>query len=232
MIAREGLPFVLTSLAVTVLSAVPAMIFPTLWLSVPATIAALVTLCFLAFFRDPPRRTAAEADALLAPADGRVVDVERLPDHPHIGGACLRLSIFLSLFDVHINRTPAAGMVDYVTYRPGRFLAAYRRKASELNERTEIGMTLADGSRVVVKQIAGCIARRVVCRLRQGDGVPAGGKFGMIRFGSRTDLLVPAACRLRVARGDHVKAGLTVVGTLPSGPSNLSDGLQRENVEL
>ena len=232
MITREGLPFILAAAAVTVLSVVLAASFSGWLLIAFAIVCGLVTVFMMLFFRDPPRQVTASPDALLAPADGRIVGIEEIPQHPHVGRPAVLVSIFLSILDVHINRAPATGRVDYVVYRPGRFLAAYRRRASDVNEQSEIGLTLTNGTRIVVKQIAGSIARRIVCRLRQGDTVTAGARIGMIRFGSRTDLLIPAGCALRVEVGDHVTGGLTVIGTLPPRLIQSSDETRTENVEL
>ena len=117
--------------------------------------------------------------------------------------------------DVHINRVPIAGTVDYVKYNPGQFFPAFVEKASEKNEQTEIGITTRSDSRVVVKQIAGIIARRIICRLTKGDSVQAGERFGMIRFGSRTELFVPADSRIEVSMGDKVRGAATIIGYLP-----------------
>lgn len=172
-----------------------------------------VAVFMACFFRDPERAVPAIPGAILAPADGRVVDVRAGVDDPFIGAA-QAMSIFLSPLDVHINRSPLAGLVVDVAYRPGAKVAAYRRDASDRNERTTIAIQ-GEAGRVVVRQIAGVLARRIVCRVRPGDKLAAGERFGLIKFGSRTDLIVPAAVRLRVRQGDRVRAGETVVGVLP-----------------
>ena len=160
------------------------------------------------FFRDPERRTPSDAHALLAPADGRVTEVGPAGE----GDAeTQRVSIFLSIFDVHINRAPTAGQVLAVRYREGAFKAAFRKDAAERNERNELEMTTERGT-VRVRQIAGVVARRIVCRARVGDRLGMGERFGLIRFGSRTDLLLPAGARLTVRPGDRVRAGVSVIG--------------------
>lgn len=159
------------------------------------------------FFRDPTRRLPDEEDVLVAPADGRVTDVALDKGDP--GGK--RVSIFLSLFDVHINRSPTAGQVVAVRYRDGDFKAAFRRDAAERNERNELELTTARGT-IRIRQIAGVVARRIVCRARVGDRLGVGERFGLIRFGSRTDLLLPPGVSIRVRRGDHVRGGATVIG--------------------
>jgi phosphatidylserine decarboxylase len=147
----------------------------------------------------------------LAPADGRVREVRELHD-PFVGEA-VRVSIFLSPLDVHVNRAPIAALVTEVEYRSGRFLAAYRPEASEENERCRIALQ-GESARVAVTQIAGVVARRVVCRVRPGDKLRAGERFGLIRFGSRTDLFVPKGTALRCRRGDKVRGGETIIGVL------------------
>ena len=160
------------------------------------------------FFRDPERRPPGDAAALLAPADGRVTEAGPADDGEP---GTQRVSIFLSIFDVHINRAPAAGEIQAVRYRQGAFRAAFRKDAAERNERNELEMTTERGT-VRIRQIAGVVARRIVCRVRAGDRLAAGERFGLIRFGSRTDLLLPAGVTLSVRPGDRVRGGLTVIG--------------------
>jgi len=160
------------------------------------------------FFRDPERRPPGDAAALLAPADGRVTEAGPA-DEGEPGTQ--RVSIFLSIFDVHINRAPAAGEIQAVRYRQGAFRAAFRKDAAERNERNELEMTTERGT-IRIRQIAGVVARRIVCRVRAGDRLAPGERFGLIRFGSRTDLLLPARVTLSVRPGDRVRGGLTVIG--------------------
>jgi len=148
---------------------------------------------------------------LLAPADGRVMRIDEVED-PWVGEA-VRTSIFLSPLDVHVNRSPVAGLVESVDQARGRFMAAYKDEASELNERCTIALQ-GEGARVSVKQIAGVLARRIVCRVERGDKLAAGERFGLIRFGSRTDLVVPRSAEMRVKVGDRVRGGETVMGVL------------------
>ena len=160
------------------------------------------------FFRDPERRPPDETTALLAPADGRVTEAG--PANEGEPGT-QRVSIFLSILDVHVNRAPAAGEVRAVRYREGAFRAAFRKDAAERNERNELEMTTGRGT-IRIRQIAGVVARRIVCRVRAGDRLARGERFGLIRFGSRTDLLLPAGVNLAVRPGDRVRGGLTVIG--------------------
>jgi len=196
-----------------------------LWVYVhPAAAAgpAALLLFTLYFFRDPRRLAPEGQDLVLAPADGRVVDIEEVDDSDFVGERALRVGIFLSLFDVHINRAPVAGRVEVVRYRPGKFLAAFNERATSENEANYVGLATGrkapsgDELRVGVKQISGIIARRIVCACAEGQDLASGERFGMIKFGSRTELYLPAGSlgELRVKVGDKVRAGATVIGRL------------------
>jgi phosphatidylserine decarboxylase len=205
-IAPEGWGFILVPLVLAGLVAWAG------WLKLAAVLG--VVAVFMAFFfRDPERVAPAIPGAILAAADGRVVDVRDGVTDPFVGAA-RTVSIFLSPLDVHVNRSPLAGLVVDVAYRPGAKMAAYRPEASDRNEHTVIAIQ-GEAVRVVVRQIAGVLARRIVCRVRVGDKLAAGERFGLIKFGSRTDLVMPASVILRVRRGDRVRGGETVVGVLP-----------------
>jgi phosphatidylserine decarboxylase len=177
-----------------------------------------VGLCFglfcLYFFRDPERVPPARTGAILAPADGRVVSVAPgiPPAELGLGPATRwRISIFLSVLNVHVNRVPADGTVTRIAYRHGAFLNASLDKASEANERNAIALRLPDGRELVVVQIAGLIARRILCSLREGDAVRGGDRMGIIRFGSRTDLYLPEGAQPLVCEGQTMIGGETVV---------------------
>lgn len=205
-IAPEGWGFIVVPLVLAGLLALAG------WLKMAVVLGVVAT--FMAFFfRDPERAAPPIPGAILAPADGQVVDVRAGVDDPFVGAA-QAMSIFLSPLDVHVNRSPLAGLVVDVEYRPGAKVAAYRPEASDRNERTTIAIQ-GEAGRVVVRQIAGVLARRIVCRVRPGDKLAAGERFGLIKFGSRTDLVMPASVRLRVRKGDRVRGGETVVGVLP-----------------
>ena len=205
-IAAEGWGFILVPLALA------ALLAWTGWTKA-ALLFGVIAVFMAFFFRDPDRTAPATPGAILAPADGRVMDVRTAVDDPFVGAA-QAVSIFLSPLDVHVNRSPLAGLVVGVEYRPGAKLAAYRPEASEQNERTTIAIQ-GEAVRVVVRQIAGVLARRIVCRVQPGDKLASGERFGLIKFGSRTDLIVPASVRLRVKAGDRVRGGETVMGVLP-----------------
>ena len=161
----------------------------------------------LYFFRDPERQAPADPDAVVSPADGRVVEIvdESLGKEPG-----RRVSIFLSIWDVHVNRAPVAGRVRKLEYRPGRFYAALRSRASTENEQNVIYLTTSRGE-MMFKQIAGWIARRVLCWKSEGDPVELGERVGMIRFGSRVDVWLPARAEMLVRRGQHVAGGTSVL---------------------
>ncbi len=168
---------------------------------------------FLFFFRDPERRSRADPDAVLSPADGRVLIAgPALPDAAPPGD-WRQVSIFLSPMDVHVNRVPASGRVTSVTYTAGRFLPAYRHDAGAVNERSEIWID-HDGQTIVARQVVGILARRVVCRLKIGATVRAGERYGIMKFGSRMDVFLPVTAELRVKAGDAVRGGETLIAVL------------------
>ncbi|MCX7803675.1 MAG: phosphatidylserine decarboxylase [Planctomycetota bacterium] len=178
--------------------------------------AAALTLT-LQFFRDPERVPPDDPDAWTSPADGRVADVVETVEMRYIGGPARRVGIFMSPFDVHVNRSPADGTVEYLSYEPGRFLDARRRESSEKNESQWIGIrTTPYGTPIVVRQISGVIARRIVCALNAGDRVSRGGRFGMVKFGSRVEIYVPAEAPVDIVvePGRTVRAGATVIARL------------------
>ncbi len=179
-------------------------------LAVPFTVLAGF---FLFFFRDPERRPHAAENAVLAPADGRILVAGPAPPESSPSGAWLQVSVFLSPLDVHVNRVPVAGTVTRVTYTAGRFLPAYRHDAGATNERSEIWID-HQGQTLVVRQIVGILARRVVCRFGRGASVGAGQRYGIMKFGSRMDVFLPVTAQLRVGVGDHVRGGETVIAVL------------------
>ena len=204
-----GRPFALGGLIAVVLGLAVAP-----WL---ALLGLLFTLFCLYFFRDPERVAPGRPGALLAPADGRVVAITPAVPPSELGLGAIprwRVSTFLSLFDVHVNRVPADGTITRIAYRHGSFLNASMDKASEANERNAVALRLSDGREIAVVQIAGLIARRIVCDVREGDAVHAGQRFGMIRFGSRTDLYLPEGVRPLVAVGQTMVGGETVIAEL------------------
>jgi len=174
---------------------------------------AVAFIWFLTFFRDPYRRCPPDKNVLLAPADGQITNIETIEEDGFIGETALRVGIFLSIFDVHINRAPCNAKVQLLTYRKGGYKNAKNPRSSRTNESNDIGLVRTDSptDRLLVRQISGSIARRIVCRISEGQQLRSGEKFGMIKFGSRTELYVPARenAKCLVKIGDKVKAGLT-----------------------
>lgn len=222
MLAPEGYSTLgWTALLAAFLSVGAYYWLPGAWRIVGLLLAVLLLAFVLFFFRDPERQPPEGAEALLlAPADGRVVEIADVAHEPvYLKGPARRLSIFLSPLDVHVNRVPAAGVIELVRYMPGDYLVAWHPKASEKNERSEIGLYHPSGVRIFFKQIAGVMARRIVFHLKEGDTVRAGQRFGIVKFGSRMDVLVPPHITFEVNVGDRVRAGETVLGRLVALPS-------------
>ncbi|NND73140.1 MAG: phosphatidylserine decarboxylase family protein [Rhodothermales bacterium] len=216
MLAPEGYGIIVTVTAVAlVLTAVG------FWIGgiarLPLAVIALALVIFtLYFFRDPARTSPVDdGTLLLAPADGKVIEIVDVEHESlYLNGPARRISIFLSPLNVHVNRVPVSGIIESVRYVPGEYLVAWHEKASEKNERSEIGVRHVSGQRVMFKQIAGAVARRIVFHLKEGDEVTAGDRFGIVKFGSRMDVLVPPATEIRVSPGDRVVAGESILGSM------------------
>ena len=203
-IAREGYPLIFTAAILTLIAFLAGWV----WLGV---ILGLVGVALAGFFRDPERQVPPGEGLVVSPADGKVVSVARFQgDSPFLGGTT-RVSIFLSPFDVHINRTPVGGKIDKVTYQRGKFLAAYKDEASERNEHNVLSIIDSQGRNLGVVQIAGVLARRIICRAKPGDTLARGERFGLIMFGSRTDAYLPEGCQIEVTEGQRVKGGETIL---------------------
>lgn len=166
------------------------------------------------FFRDPERTFPAGEHRVLSPADGTIVRIDELDEPTFFKGRARRICIFMSPFNCHVNRVPVAGKITYVKYNPGAFDMAWRDKASELNEQNTIGIE-NDRCKVLVRQIAGFLARRIICRVKEGDTLERGQRFGLIQFGSRVDVFLPLEVNVLVKLDEAVKGGLTVLGDLP-----------------
>lgn len=175
----------------------------------------LVFLWMLSFFRDPERVVPQDKNLLLAPADGTVTDIETVDENEFIKGKTLRIGIFLSIFDVHINRSPCRAKVEKITYRQGKFLDARNLESGRENESNDLWLTRLEppNDKLIVRQISGAIARRIVCKAQAGQELSGGQRFGMIKFGSRTEIYIPIrptdAVKCLVKKGDKVKAGVT-----------------------
>jgi phosphatidylserine decarboxylase len=207
-IATEGLPY-------SVGTALVALILLGLGLAWTGVFVLILAIAIGAFFRDPDRSAVGPPDAILSAADGKVTDVSEGPLPGDTSGEPFRrVSVFMSPLDVHVNRVPASGEVVAVTHTAGGFRAAFRDDANEHNERNLITFTDAAGRRYAIMQIAGYLARRIVCRGRPHDAVVRGQRLGLIMFGSRVDHFLPAGYRVTVRAGDRVSAGISVIGDL------------------
>jgi len=207
IIAREGWPFLAVAAAVAI-----ALCLAGWW--VLAAVALLALAFIVQFFRDPPRRVPAQRNAVLSPADGRVVKVEPARD-PFLDRDALKISVFMNVFNVHSNRSPVDGKVVGAWYHKGSFLNAAVDKASLENERNALHLRTAQGQDVTCVQIAGLIARRILCYVKPGDALARGQRYGFIRFGSRVDVYLAPSARPRVAVGDKVFATETILAELP-----------------
>lgn len=208
---REGIRFLAPALAIW-------LILLVIWAySSEAVILAftmvffLIFLFFIFFFRDPERDIPGGEGLILSPADGKVICIKPSDSLDFVGGKGTLVSVFMSVFNVHVNRAPVSGFVRYLRYNPGKFFPAFKDKASLENEQTELGLE-NDHGKVILKQIAGVIARRIVCKVKSGDSVKAGERLGMIKFGSRVDLFLPENVEIRVKLKQKVKAGETIIG--------------------
>lgn len=213
--APEGFPIIGGAVAIALLLTALGFVLGGLgWM---LALAGILVLGFtLWFFRDPVRVPPEDTSALLlAPADGKVLELVEEFEPLYIEGPARRLSIFLSPLNVHVNRIPADGTVEFERYVPGEYLVAWHPKASKKNERSEIGLRHSSGTPVLFKQIAGAVARRIVYYSRPGDRVKAGDRFGIVKFGSRMDVLVPPHINFDVEIGQNVRAGITVIGRIP-----------------
>ncbi len=204
-IAKEGHPLILAAAVLTA-----GALFMG-WLLLGAVLG-MVTLAIAGFFRDPERIIPEGKGLIVAPADGKVVSVAHVQSPAVMPDADTRISIFLSPLDVHINRMPVSGLIEDIQYRAGKFMAAYKDDATVDNERNALYILEPEGKRLAVAQVAGVLARRIVCHAKRGDKLNRGDRFGLIMFGSRTDTYLPAGCRIEVVEGQRVKGGETILG--------------------
>ncbi|NVM22765.1 MAG: phosphatidylserine decarboxylase family protein [Desulfobacterales bacterium] len=195
-------------------SAFATAIFAVLGLGLPALFFLAATFFLGMFFRDPERVIPEEAGAVVSPADGKVVEVGVVQKGDLVPEEMLKVSVFMSVFNVHVNRIPAEGTVTDVSYYPGKFFSANLDKASRHNERNAVSLETSDGRKLVVVQVAGLIARRIICRILKGDRLRRGERFGIICFGSRVDIYLPQDAQPVVSVGDKVLAGTSVLGYL------------------
>jgi phosphatidylserine decarboxylase len=206
-IAGEGFPFIIPLGIATLLAFLAGF-------KAISLILLGVTLFVLWFFRNPQRNTPEKNGLVISPADGRVIRIEETTSDEQPGRTFQKISIFMNVFNVHVNRIPCSGEVRFVRYREGKFLSANLDKASKLNERNTVLLQTADGREIMTVQIAGLIARRIVCWLKEGMQVTRGDRFGLIRFGSRVEVFLPLGSTILVRVGEKVRAGETPIGEL------------------
>jgi phosphatidylserine decarboxylase len=205
--AKEGFPFIGLAAGITLIAA---------WLGwVPVAVAAAVLTLFVSwFFRNPPREIPQGPGLVVSPGDGKVLAVEEEFEPRYIKDRAVRISIFLNVFDVHINRIPCEGVIEDVQYQPGLFLVASKPHATLKNEQNALMIKTVEGAKVLCVQVAGLIARRIVCWVNPMDRAVRGQRYGLIRFGSRMDTYVPVGTAIKIAVGDRVKGGETILGVL------------------
>ena len=213
-IAREGIPFILIATALAVGTFGLALMRRSWPLWLLAFLLTIIALWVAWFFRDPERTGERGERLVIAPADGRIVMIADVDEPSFVHGKATRISIFMNIFNVHVNRYPVNGTVRYVHYNPGKFINAAADKASLDNEQMSVGLD-SGGRLVLVRQIAGAIARRIVTYSKEGDAARQGERFGLIRFGSRVDVFVPTNSKVRVKVGEKPVAGTTVLAELP-----------------
>ena len=207
-IAREGIPFILIGIGLTCVF----LILDLLVLAIPF---AVLTSFIIFFFRDPERNLVNSEKAVLTPADGKIIAIERLTNGDNrFPDTAVKLSIFMSVFNAHINRIPVGGRISQLTYHPGKFFSANLDKASLHNENNMVLLETDNREKIVLVQVAGLIARRIVCWVKAGDYVKTGQRFGLIRFGSRLEVYLPPDSTITVRKGEKVKAGQTIIGYL------------------
>lgn len=207
-IVREGLLYIGALAGATALSAAQG------WF-IPAMVLGATTLFTGWFFRNPRRHVPCDQGAVVAPGDGRIIAIEDDYEPRFLKDHATRISIFLNIFNVHVNRIPCSGIIEEISYQPGRFLAANHPEATIRNEQNALLIRAVNGMKVLCVQVAGLLARRIVCWVSPGESVGCGERFGLIRFGSRMDLFLPRGASLRVAVGDRVKGGKDLLAVLP-----------------
>ncbi|MBI4698482.1 MAG: phosphatidylserine decarboxylase family protein [Nitrospirae bacterium] len=204
--APEGYPFIFAFALASIITAA----FGSPWMIV---IPLVLTLFMFYFFRDPERVTPEGRDLFYAPADGKIILISQCDEQELLKGKAIEVSIFMSPFNVHVNRSPCDGIVRDVRHYPGKFMAAFRNEASLSNEHITMLLETAHGN-IVVRQVAGFVARRAVCRVKPGENIKQGQRYGMIKFSSRLDVFLPLNAKIKVKSGDRVKAGETVIGVM------------------
>jgi phosphatidylserine decarboxylase len=211
MITKDGYKIIASFALVFILFFVGSVCTQMLTLQIISALSFALFVFSLFFFRNPNRTVAENTNQVISPADGTVIKIQIVDEPEFFNGKAMLVSVFMSVFNVHVNRIPISGKVTYLKYKKGRFLAAFADEASDINEQSIIG--IEEGSRkILFKQIAGLIARRVIYRLKEGDDVQQGKLFGMIKFGSRLDILMPVSVNVKVKLKEKVKGGISIIG--------------------
>ena len=215
MFAKEGYPTMALATAIVAVIVYLSFNFINHW------VAYLIEVVFIVlwgiviyFFRDPERISPNGENLVISPADGKVVLIKEIQQDVYLNASATQISIFLSPLDVHVNRNPISGRLEYLKYHPGKYLMAWGENASQLNERVDFGVLHASGTKLFFKQITGFLARRIVYHIKEGDALKAGERFGMMKFGSRMDIMVPKNVQIKVKVGDRTWAGESILGTI------------------
>ncbi len=215
MFARDGYTTIfVTIIFALIVSGIARYIEPHWTAYILYTAMALLVAFILFFFRDPDRDITEGDNYVLSPADGNIVQIKEVEEDRYIKGPATQISIFLSPMDVHVNRLPVTGTLEYLEYVPGIFLVAFDHRASEMNERADFGVKHPSGKKIFFRQITGFLARRIVYHLEVGDELKAGERFGMMKFGSRMDILIPVDVEINVSEGEKAVAGETILATI------------------
>lgn len=213
--SKEGYGTIVAMAFATLVLTSGAIVTPHFMLNILAVVSFLLTILVVYFFRDPDREPPQGENLILSPADGKVVEIVDEVEKDFFNEATTRISIFLSVFDVHVNRVPISGQVSYFRYKKGAFIQAFKSDASIVNEQTMIGIE-NNKTKVLFKQIAGILARRIICNIREGHRVTMGERFGIIKFGSRVDVFLPKTFEINVKLHQKVKGGLSILGVMPN----------------
>ena len=214
MIAKEGFSTIIVVFTFSIIIGIGVSYGPP-WLGY-LIYPVLLLLCglILYFFRDPDRYPPDNPDLIISPADGKVVLIQRVEESEYMNEPATQISIFLSPLNVHVNRNPLSGTLEYLKYYPGKYLMAWEDHASEMNERAHFGVLHKNGTKLLYKQITGFLARRIEYHVKEGDELEAGERFGIMKFGSRMDLLIPDNCEIKVKKGDVTVAGESVIAVM------------------
>ena len=215
MFARDGYPSMVSATFIAGGISTLSYFFVGYWYEYATySICAILWVIVMCFFRDPERVTPKGENLVISPADGKVVLIKEIGENIYLKTKATQISIFLSPLDVHVNRNPISGKLEYLKYHPGKYLMAWDENASELNERADFGVLHTSGTKLLFKQITGFLARRIVYHIKEGDELIAGERFGIMKFGSRMDVIIPSNVNIKVKVGDRTWAGQSILGII------------------